>query len=401
MKRRRSRKHRPEKIEVQPIADFSRKPVELPPASAVAEAAAPQVSLPTQRGRLARASASPRSAAIPTARMISAAKMESRALARRRRRERRRQRRKLRTMVVCSVLAAAFAAGFLWKIVAAKMAGAPAAPAASAERRDEALRLMDDAVRAKHEGRSDAAVAAASAARKADPAVRGVDVLVGSLALEAGQPETLRQAAEQALLRHENVAEANLLLALHKWMMRGQSPGTQDASALVEPLLAEASEAEPSNMEVMFFWGDMASYAGHEDLAHRRLLGGLHRQQPWLSSATLAAKMELAAEEAAAAKIADAQKIAPPPPTPAGKALADLRRAALSGADPKTSLAALRGASTAWQAKLLLGDQAFVRPGIPPDVARARNAPVANIPGETIAPPDNGTADAPSAASRP
>ncbi len=335
---------------------------------------------------MARASASPRSAAIPGSRLISTARMESRALSLRRRRERRRKRRKLAIAAVWATLAAAFAAGLAWKVVTAKLAAKPPAPTASKENREEALRLVDEAIRAKQEGRHNGAMSAAAAARKTDPGVRGMDVLAGTVALEAAQPEAMRAAAENALHRRENEADALLLLALHKWMTRGTDAAARDSAAITDDLLARASEAEPSNMEVMFFWGDMASYAGREDLAHKRLLGGVHRQQPWLSSATLAAKMELAAEEASALQT-EAQKSLPPPPTPLGKALVELHRAARSGADPAPRLAALRSACTEWQARQLLGDQAFRRPGIPPEIVSARNAPVFELPGGSIAPP--------------
>ena len=317
--------------------------------------------------------------------------MESRALSLRRRRERRRKRRKLAIAAVWATLAAAFAAGLAWKVVAAKLAAMPPAPTASKENREEALRLVDEAIRAKQEGRHNGAMSAAAAARKTDPGVRGMDVLAGTVALEAAQPEAMRAAAENALHRRENEADALLLLALHKWMTRGTDAAARDSAAITDDLLARASEAEPSNMEVMFFWGDMASYAGREDLAHKRLLGGVHRQQPWLSSATLAAKMELAAEEASALQTKEAQKSLPPPPTPLGKALVELHRAARSGADPALHLAALRSKCTEWQANQLLGDQAFRRPGIPPEIVSARNVPMSELPGGSIAPP--GTED--------
>lgn len=345
---------------------------------------APQVFLPDPSGAPARDAAAERSARAAPPQMFSVLELEKWEQSRRRERKLR----MLGRAALCAVLVALFVAGFFWKTTTAERAAEPAAVVEVwSDRLDDALRLMDEAARAKAEGRSKDAVAAAAAARHADPAVRGVDIFVGTVAIEAAQPETSRLAAEQALRRKESVAVAKLLLALHQWMVRGEGSGVQGAVALVEPLLTEASEAEPSNMEVMFFWGDMASFGGCEDLAHRRLLGGVHRQQPWLSSATIAAKMELAAEEAASMKLAAAQNLSLPPPTPVGEALVGLRRAALSGADPAPFLAALRAASTGWQAKQLLGDLAFDRPDIPPEIAAARNALIAELPGGTIGAP--------------
>jgi hypothetical protein len=64
-----------------------------------------------------------------------------------------------------------------------------------------------------------------------------------------------------------------------------------------------------------------------------------------------------------------------------------LRRAASSCAEPGPFLAALRATSTEWQAKQLLGDHAFDRPDIAPEIVGARDAPVAELPGGSIDPP--------------
>lgn len=343
---------------------------------------APQVFLPDPSGAPARDAAAERSARAAAPQMFSVSEVDKWAQLRRRERKLR----MLGRAALCAVLAASFVAGFFWKAITAERAAEPSAVAeARSDRLDDALRLMDEAARAKTESRSKDAVAAAAAARHADPAVRGVDIFVGTVAIEAAQPETARLAAEQALRRQESEAAAKLLLALHQWMVRGEGSGVREAVGRVEPLLTEASEAEPSNMEVMFFWGDIASFGGREDLAHRRLLGGVHRQQPWLSSATIAAKMELAAEEAASMKLAGAQNPSPPPPpTPVGEALVGLSRAALSGSDPAPALAALRAASTEWQAKQLLCDYAFDRPDTPPEITAARDAPIPELPGGSI-----------------
>ncbi len=394
MKRRRSVKHIPDRIPLQPITDFAREvgdPLP-PPVASYSPLSVPQVSLPAQRDQLARSSASPKSAVLPASRMIPAADKERRSRRRRARRTKQRTRRRLITAIFCLVLAAVFSAGFLWKVIAAKRAEAVAnAPVpVNAERRAEALRLMDDAVRAKYEERTGDALASAAAAREADPNIPGVDVLVGELALVSKQPDTVKHAAGEALRRGQGVAGAKLLLALHKWITRGQLRTPAEAGDAAAQLLSEASDAELSNMATMFFWGDIERYAGREHLAHDRLLGAMHRQQPWLSWATIAAKMQLAANEAGDMSDHPAPHTAPVPSTRAGNALVALRRAATSGADPQPALAALRSAATAWQASLLLSDQAFDRPGAPPQIAAAKNAAAANIPGGGIAPPETG-----------
>lgn len=383
---------------MQPITEFTREvgaihpaPSAQPVAIPTAETSDGQISPSALRDRLARSSASPKGGALPRTKMIPPAEKARRSHSRHRRVERRLKRRRFITAAVALSLASSFVLGFLWTVVAANRTGVIAAsPPVSLERRTEALRLVDDAARAKYEERTDDALAAAAAARESDPTVPGVDVLVGELALLAKQPETMKRAAQEALRRGHNVASAKLLLALDKWMSRGQRGTSVEAGSAAAQLLSEASDAELSNMEIMFFWGDIERYAGREDRAHDRLLGALHRQQPWLSETIIAAKMQLAADEAGGAPKDSGGRGASANATsaPVGDAVTTLRRAVLAGADPQPPLAKLHSLSTAWQSKLLLADQAFERPDLPPALTGARNAPVVELPGGSINPPD-------------
>jgi len=193
----------------------------------------------------------------------------------------------------------AFAGGILWRHSKVNRATAEVVvPETSDEQHAAALGLFDEAVRARYEERGQGAMNAITAARHADPQLRSVDVLVGEIALEQKDPETLRRAAEYALKRGENESSANLLNALETWMRRGEK-GTDKAGQLAEQFLSDAADAEPSNAAVYFFHGELSRLLGDGRKAHRHLLSALRRQQSWRSAALLENKMQLAASEAA------------------------------------------------------------------------------------------------------
>lgn len=270
---------------------------------------------------------------------------------------------------------------------ARKDAVAEMVPPVDPGRQEEALRLLDEAVKAKHEKRHDNALAAATAARKADPNIAGIDVLVGEIALETGQLDVTQRAAREALSRGQDESAANLLLALDKWMMRGAVGGAGVARGAVSQILSEAADAEMSKADTFFFWGEMERHAGREDLARARILGGLHRMQPWHSSDIISAKMQLAADDARASSENGMHGELSVPSTPIGNAVVDLRRALQSSADARASLAALRGAATGRQLTLLLGDQAFAGAVAPDWIEQAEAQSAGSIPLGKIPPP--------------
>jgi hypothetical protein len=162
----------------------------------------------------------------------------------------------------------------------------------------QALGLLDEAVRARWEERFQGALNAARQARALDEAFPGVDALVGELALEQKDTGTVRRAANEALRRGHNQASAHLLLAVVLWMNRNVEDPTKAGPAAMQAL-GEAAVQEPSNAAVCFFLGELSRLRGESEMAHRHLLGALHRQAPWISAGLLAVKQHLAAEEAA------------------------------------------------------------------------------------------------------
>jgi tetratricopeptide (TPR) repeat protein len=228
------------------------------------------------------------------------------------------------------------------------------APETSEEQRAEALRLFDEAVRARYEERAQGAMNAVAAARRADPQLRSVDVLVGEVALDQKDPETLRRAAEYALERGENESSANLLNALEVWMRRGEK-GTDKAGQLAEQFLSDAAEAEPSNAAVYFFHGELSRLLGDGRKAHRYLLSALHLQQPWRSAALLENKLQIAASEAAE----EGAPVIAAPPTDQAEVILALRRALKSGSTAKEDLVEFVRVTPTAQILVLVADPAL------------------------------------------
>ena len=250
----------------------------------------------------------------------------------------------------------AFAGGFLWRQAKVNrvMAVAAAPPESSEEQKAEALRLFDEAVRARHEERAQGAMNAVTAARRADPQLRSVDVLVGEIALEQKDPETVRRAARYSLERGENESSANLLNALEAWMRRGEQ-GTEKAGQLAGQFLSDAAKAEPSNAAVYFFHGELSRLLGDGRKAHRHLLAALNRQQPWRSAALLEKKMQLAAREASN----QGKAVLVPPPSEQAEAVLALLNTEPSGAGGNAALPELLRVTPAVQLFALRDDFAL------------------------------------------
>lgn len=274
-----------------------------------------------------------------------------------RRAQRRRQVLRVAAWVTSALLVlGAFACGFLWRQAKVNrvMAAAAAPPESSDEQKAEALRLFDEAVRARHEERAQGAMNAVTAARRADPQLRSVDVLVGEIALEQKDSETLRRAAKYALERGENESSANLLSAIEAWMRRGEQ-GTEKAGQLAGQFLSDAAKAEPSNAAVYFFHGELSRLLGDGRKAHRHLLAALYRQRPWRSAALLENKAQLAAREASD----QGKTIMVPPPTEQAEAVLALLNSAPSGAGGDEPLTELLRITPAVQLFALVDDSAL------------------------------------------
>jgi len=211
----------------------------------------------------------------------------------------RRQVRRVAVMTLSVLLVfLAFGAGYLWRPFQMKSAKTPTKSARIGEEQQaEALRALDDAVRARFEGRWQGAAYAVAAARRADPEVRGVDIFIGEIALEQKAPDSLRQATERSLRSGENEAAAKLLLAMEMWMNRG-AKAVDQAVPQATQYLAEAAESEPSNAAAHFFHGELSRLFGNGGEAHRHLRSALYRQSPWHSSALIEVKTQVAAREA-------------------------------------------------------------------------------------------------------
>ena len=267
---------------------------------------------------------------------------------------RRRWRRLISAAVAALVILWSLGAGYLWQKLQARNQREAVPAMATAEQRAEAVRLLDEGVRARFEERWQGVFNAVSAARRADPQVRGIDILIGEIALEQKDPEALQRATARALSDGENEAAAKLLRAVETWMKRGEK-GVDQAGLLADQYLAEAAESEPSRAVVRFFHGELSRLLGQGAEAHRHLRASLYRQAPWDSSALLEVKMQLAAREASDAGTAAS---AGAPTAQAGAALA-LREAVRSGASTASAQADLFVITPALQSADLLQDPAL------------------------------------------
>jgi len=226
---------------------------------------------------------------MPSSRRARAARLEAR-----------RQQKLTAFFVVVGTLAiiAAFAGGFAWWS-GSWFAGTDSkitAEALDPVEREEAARLIDEAVTARFEQNPVAAIAVVRRALDIHPEVRGADILVGEIALESGEMDVLAEAARRALARGDNPSDAKLLLALHAWLLRGQA-GATDSGLAATQLLLEASDEKLSNGATRFFAGDLSRVAGLPRDAHVNLLASLHRQHAWHSVDLLTFKMRLAQQE--------------------------------------------------------------------------------------------------------
>jgi hypothetical protein len=259
--------------------------------------------------------------------------------------------------VICMALA--FAAGVVWQRTAANRAKSAVASGPTPEEQAAARRLLESAVTARYADQPDEALRLAREARETDPMTPGAATFIAEVALRQGKTDEVDIAAREAIQQGRYVADAKLLLALNRWMGRTQS-GAVDARAAATQLLEEATAEELSNGTARFFAGDLQRALGRPGEAHRSLLAGLHRQEPWHSAALLSAKMRLAAEEAGPRA---------EPNVPAlsagadafGGAVYDMHRA-LQGGDEVAiapARARLQGTFTTWQLGVLARDPAF------------------------------------------
>jgi len=255
------------------------------------------------------------------------------------------------------LILAAFFGGLTWKKWMTKPAAVrpqAATQVATVQQQADALRLMDEAVKAKYEERYDDALRAVADARHADPQVHSADYISGEIALQRGESPNVKSSSLEAIRRGENVADATLLLALDTWMSRGQPERAAQAGAAATQMLEEACTEDLSSGEVRFFLGDLQRLLGQPASAHRSLLAGAARLSPWSSGQVILAKMQLAADEAGAT--ANPIEI---PSTAGNRAVLGLRATARASQDPQTALEDVVACFTTRQTSALLADASF------------------------------------------
>lgn len=211
----------------------------------------------------------------------------------------RRPERLLALAAVPAVLAG-FLAGYWWHSSGARAQreGVDRARAVSAATWT-AVDAIDEAVRAKYEKRASGALSALDRARRADPAVPGLEVVFAEIAFDEKQFAEMRVAAAEAKKKSDHAAAANVLLGMDKWRDRGRRDREMAAAADSACVyFDDAAEEDFFAAQARFFGGDVLRYAGREKEGGRRALSALHRFGPWDSSDVIAAKAILASAEA-------------------------------------------------------------------------------------------------------
>jgi hypothetical protein len=281
----------------------------------------------------------------------------------------------LGVLVAVIVTVIAFAAGYQRKAdLFAPLGSVQADGSVISGQNLQALERVDEAVRARYEERWQGAMNALREARLNDPAVRGVDVLLGEIAVEQKNPAALRQAAREALRRGENESSAYLLLALEAWMQRGET-GTSKAGDSAKQYLADAADDEPSNPAIYFFRGELSRLLGAAAEAQLGMVSALHRQAPWKSSALLALKVQLASRESSAPSLSSSTDLSG---VQASRALS-VRDAVLTLAPVQPALNELISTSSSLQLKELLEDLAFREAVGNSEILAVRKASIAAI----------------------
>lgn len=201
-------------------------------------------------------------------------------------------------LVVCL---ASFSGGFLWKKLGSRSSRAQpnvADIAPDPAARAEALREIDEALRARHEKRTSGALAALDRARRADPSLPGLQVAFAEIAFNEREFSELRKAAAAAQADATQSAAASVLLGVEKWLSRGGSDREMMSAAdSASARFAEATETDFFAPAAWYFQADVLRYAGREEEGRVSAFRALVRYQPWDSPDLIAAKTIFASAE--------------------------------------------------------------------------------------------------------
>lgn len=169
------------------------------------------------------------------------------------------------------------------------------------ENKTEALRLLDEAIKARHEERYDEGWELALRVQETDPVLAGLALLMAELAFQRRDAEAFSKYARAGALLSESAAGAKLLLALEHWRSRvAEGRSDEESGRISADMLAEAAAAQLSMDVTWFFRGALLRQIGKPAEAHHALLGSMHRQAPWRSASVIGAKIDFAQAESSA-----------------------------------------------------------------------------------------------------
>lgn len=230
---------------------------------------------------------------------------------------------------------------------------------ASAGDRERALRFADEAVRHAYAENWRDAYLSAGRARHADPSLPGMELVIGQMLFNAGDPQAAAAFARIAQQREESSPAIAVLLGLEAWARRGADPLSVARAGLVTRLWMEnEATSNLSDGALRFFLAEIDRLAGKPE--PQDMLQALRRFHPWESSVILDAKMHLAASEAGsqfnAAHLGRGLRLEV---TPQARAVKNLRSAALEGAERARAEQFFVSSFAERHASLLGSDPAF------------------------------------------
>lgn len=232
-------------------------------------------------------------------------------------------------------------------------------PQTSAADRGRALRFADETAQHATANNWREAFLSAGRARHADPSLPGMEAVIGQSLFNAGHLTVAAVHARASQKRGDSLSAAAILLGLEAWSRRGADPISIAHASLVSRLWLEHAASENlSDGAPRFFLAEIERLAGRP--GPRDMLAVLHRLQPWESSAILDAKMHLAASEAGsqynAAHFGRGLRLEA---SAQARALKNLRRLALVGADLAEAKRDLASVFTQRHLFVLAGDPAL------------------------------------------
>lgn len=239
--------------------------------------------------------------------------------------------------------------------------------------REKAMRLADQSVREAFAGRWRNAYLAAGMARHADPSLPGLELIIGQMLYNAGNPAGAAGLAHIAQQKGEKTSASALLLGLEAWWRRGGASintlAWERAYWLASFWLEQASKDFPGDAAPRYFLAELERLTG-KGRGHF-MEQALHRFRPWESAWILESKIQLASAESNgvynAGELRASTRLDDSPQAVAVRAL---QRGLSANSSSEEGLRRFHAAFTETHQRVLLSDPALSRADLPPKLSQ-------------------------------